>query len=83
MSSKNEIRCCKCGKKLATLVNGEFEFRGKDIDWVRVTKVNTTEKTTKYKCRGCYTVNTMNEKGETTTDEKEVAKDLIYNFKRK
>lgn len=83
MNGNNEIKCCKCGKKLAAIVNGEIEFRGKDIDWVRVTQITKTEKKTKYKCRSCYTVNSITEGKRPEIDEKEVAKDLLNNFKRK
>jgi len=83
VNNNNEIKCCKCGKKLATFVDGEIEFRGVNIDWVRITQISETEKTTKYKCRGCYAVNSIKENQKPSIDDKEIAKDLIYNFKKK
>lgn len=83
MKHNSEIKCCKCGKKSASIVNGEVQFRGVDVDWVKLTEISKTGQKTKYKCRSCYTINTVNENHETSIDEKEVARDLLNNFKSK
>lgn len=83
MGVNKEIKCCKCGKSLATIENGEIVFKGVNVDWVRVTQISKSEKTTKYKCRGCYSVNSIGDDNKPKIDEKAIAKDLLYNYKRK